>query len=115
MPAQIHPDARVMASELGDGTRVWQFAVVMKGAAIGRDCNISSNVLVESDVRQGDPVAVKSGVQLWTGVTAEDDVFIGPNATFTNDFLPRSRQPATFKPTLLKSGCSIGANANIVC
>jgi acetyltransferase-like isoleucine patch superfamily enzyme len=72
-------------------------------------------VLIENDVVIGDNVTVKSGVQLWDGVTVEDDVFIGPNVTFTNDLIPRSKQyPEQFARTLIKRGASIGANATIV-
>eukprot|EP01133_Synstelium_polycarpum_P004761 gene4761-5548_t len=85
------------------------------GAVIGSDCNINCNCFVENDVVIGDYVTVKSGVQLWDGLRIEDNVFIGPNVTFTNDLVPRSKvRPKTFMKTLLKSGCSIGANSTIV-
>lgn len=115
MTAMIHPDARVASGRIGAGTQIWQFVVVLAGARIGCDCNLNAHVFVENDVVLGDRVTVKSGVQLWDGVRVEDDVFIGPNATFTNDFLPRSRRPPeSFLPTVLAKGCSIGANATIV-
>ncbi|RAU23600.1 dTDP-6-deoxy-3,4-keto-hexulose isomerase [Paramagnetospirillum kuznetsovii] len=111
----IHEDARVATPHVGEGTRIWQFTVVLAKARIGRDCNINAQVFIENDVVIGDRVTVKSGVQLWDGVRVEDDVFIGPNATFTNDFLPRSRRrPEKFLPTVLKRGCSVGANVTIV-
>ena len=112
--ASIHPLADVQSDDIGPGTRVWQFAVVLKGARIGRDCNICAHTFVENGVTIGDRVTVKSGVYLWDGVTVEDDVFIGPQAAFTNDRKPRSRVRAPFEPTLLKAGCSIGAGAVIL-
>jgi acetyltransferase-like isoleucine patch superfamily enzyme len=111
----IHPDARVATPHVGEGTRIWQFVVVLPAARIGRDCNINAQVFIENDVIVGDRVTVKSGVQLWDGLRVEDDVFIGPNATFTNDLLPRSRQrPDRFLTTVLRRGCSLGANCTIV-
>jgi acetyltransferase-like isoleucine patch superfamily enzyme len=105
----------VASGRIGEGTRVWQFTVIMAGAAIGRDCNICSHVFIENDVVVGDRCTVKSGVQLWDGITLEDDVFIGPNATFTNDRFPRSRQPAAPEPrTVVKKGATIGANATLL-
>ena len=101
---------------LGEGTRVWQFVVVLSGARIGADCNVCTQVLIEGDVVIGNRVTVKSGVQVWNGVRLEDDVFVGPNATFTNDKVPRSRQPPpTFAQTHVRRGASIGANATILC
>jgi UDP-2-acetamido-3-amino-2,3-dideoxy-glucuronate N-acetyltransferase len=88
---------------------------VLPGARIGADCNICDNVFIENDVVVGDRVTVKCGVQLWDGVRIEDDVFIGPNATFTNDAFPRSRRYLDkFEPTLIRAGASIGANATIL-
>jgi len=111
----IHPSSDVQAVQIGANTAIWQFCVVLKGAVIGNDCNINASVFIEGDVVIGDRVTVKSGVQLWNGLRVEDDVFIGPNATFTNDATPRSkRYPAKFAQTLLKTGCSIGANATIL-
>jgi acetyltransferase-like isoleucine patch superfamily enzyme len=100
---------------VGDGTRIWAFAHVLRGARIGRECNICDGVFVENDVVVGDRVTVKSGVQLWDGVRLEDDVFVGPNATFTNDKFPRSRawQDSVLE-TVIRRGASIGANATIL-
>jgi UDP-3-O-[3-hydroxymyristoyl] glucosamine N-acyltransferase len=83
--------ALVDTKRIGTGTRVWEFTHVLAGARIGRDCNLNSHVFVENDVVLGDRVTVKCGVYLWDGVRLEDDVFVGPNATFTNDRRPRSR------------------------
>lgn len=111
----IHPLADVQTQQIGSGTNIWQFCVVLNGALIGADCNLCAHVLVENDVVIGNRVTVKSGVQLWDGVTVEDDVFIGPNVTFTNDLVPRSKHyPESFARTLIQRGASIGANATIV-
>lgn len=111
----IHKLADVQTTKIGVGTRIWQFCVVLPGAQIGANCNICAGVLIENDVRIGNNVTVKSGVQLWDGVEVEDDVFIGPNATFTNDLFPRSKvYPEKFERTVLKKGCSVGANATIL-
>ena len=111
----IHPSSDVQSKQIGEGTRVWQYVVILPGAVIGRDGNICSHCFIENQVVVGDRVTVKCGVQLWDGVTLEDDVFVGPNATFTNDREPRSRNAgATLLPTLVKKGASIGANATIL-
>ena len=111
-----HPAALVESSHVGNRTRIWAFAHVLPRAVIGEDCNICDHVFIENDVIVGDRVTVKCGVQLWDGVRLEDDVFVGPNATFTNDLFPRSRQrPASFSQTLVRAGASIGANATVLC
>ena len=110
-----HPHAIVESDQIGPRTRIWAFAHVLPGATIGADCNICDHVFVEGNVQIGDRVTVKCGVQLWDGVTLEDDVFVGPNATFTNDPAPRSRKrPARFLKTRVRTGASIGANATIL-
>lgn len=111
----IHELANVAECEVGDGTKIWQFVVVLSGARIGRECNICAHVLIEGDVVIGDRVTVKSGVQLWDGIRVGDDVFIGPNATFTNDRFPRSKiYPDKFGETFIERGASIGAGAVIL-
>ena len=108
----IHPLADVQTDFIGHGRRIWQFVVVLKGARIGIDVNICSHCLIEGDVVIGDRVTVKSGVQLWDGVRLDDDVFIGPNVTFTNDRHPRSKQyPGVFLPTRVCKGASVGGGA----
>ena len=103
------------AAEIGTGTVVWQFAVVLAGAVVGRDCNLNAHTLVEDGARLGDRVTLKCGVYVWDGVTLEDDVFVGPNAVFTNDKEPRSRQrPPQFLRTTVRRGASIGAGAVIL-
>lgn len=115
MTQLIHPLADVQSKDVGGDTRVWQFVVILPNARIGADCNICSHVLIENDVIIGDRVTVKSGVQLWDGLRIEDDVFIGPNVTFTNDHFPRSKQyPATFPVTTVKAAASIGGGATIL-
>ena len=105
----------VQTKSIGEGTSIWQYCVVLKGAVIGSDCNICANCFIENDVTISNRVTIKSGVQLWDGITVEDDVFIGPNVTFTNDLFPRSKQqPETFEKTIIKKGASIGANATIL-
>lgn len=100
---------------MGDETRIWAFAHVLPGARIGRDCNICDHVFIENDVVLGDRVTVKCGVQLWDGIRVEDDVFIGPNVTFSNDKFPRSKQyPQEFLKTTIGKGASIGANATLL-
>jgi UDP-2-acetamido-3-amino-2,3-dideoxy-glucuronate N-acetyltransferase len=110
-----HDLALVETDQVGDGTRVWAFAHVLKGARIGRDCNVCDHTFIEGKVTVGDRVTIKSGVQLWDGIIVEDDVFIGPNATFTNDRFPQSEyHDKPLDPTTVKQGASIGANATIL-
>ena len=112
----IHEKADVQTDRIGDGTKVWQFSVVLQGAQIGSNCNINAQCFIENDVVIGNNVTVKCGVQLWDGITIEDDVFIGPNATFTNDKYPRSKvYPEEFVRTVVKRRASIGANTTILC
>ncbi|WP_431037303.1 acyltransferase [Pseudomonas yamanorum] len=112
---KIHELADVKSNHIGEGTRVWQFCVVLEGAKIGKGCNLCAHTLVEGDVVIGDNVTLKSGVYLWDGTRIEDNVFIGPNATFTNDSMPRSKvYPENFQGITIKFGASIGANATIL-
>jgi len=102
-------------ASIGKGTRVWAFAHILPRATIGEDCNICDHTFIEGGVRVGDRVTIKCGVSLWEGVIIENDVFIGPDAVFTNDSRPRSRKyPRDFPKTFLKQGCSIGANSTIL-
>ncbi|WP_304343532.1 acyltransferase [Chryseobacterium koreense] len=112
---KIHPLADVQSENIGDGTQIWQFCVVLKNAVIGKNCNINCQVFIENDVAIGDEVTIKPGVQVWDGVILEDDVFVGPNVTFTNDLFPKSKNlNFELKRTLIKKGASIGANATIL-
>ena len=114
--ATIHPLAEVDDhAAVGARTQVWQFAIVLAGARVGADCNLNCHTFVEGGAVIGDRVTLKPGVYVWDGVTLEDDVFCGPNATFTNDKKPRSRQrPDEFAKTLVCRGASIGAGAVIL-
>jgi len=111
----IHPLADCKSNSIGDDTNIWQFCVILPKAIIGSNCNICANVLIENDVIIGNDVTIKSGVQLWDGLIVEDRVCIGPNVTFTNDLIPRSKN-ANYRllNTTLEKGCSIGANSTII-
>jgi acetyltransferase-like isoleucine patch superfamily enzyme/dTDP-4-dehydrorhamnose 3,5-epimerase-like enzyme len=111
----VHKLADVASDTIGDGTRIWQYVVVLPGARIGANCSICSQVFIENDVVIGDRVTIKCGVQLWDGMRVGNDVFIGPNATFTNDLFPRSKKfPDKYLETTLEDGASIGAGAVIL-
>lgn len=112
---QVHELADVQSTRIGNGTRIWQYAVVLPGARIGADCNLCAHTFIENDVEIGDRVTIKSGVFLWDGIRVADDVFIGPNATFANDPMPRSKvYPEQFLGVRLERGASIGANATVL-
>src|SRR6185503_15004931 len=111
----IHEHGICESSAVGEGTRVWAFAHVLPGAQIGRDCNVCDHVFIENDVVIGDRVTIKCGVQLWDGLRVADDVFIGPNATFSNDKYPKSKQfQAKVQETHIGRGASIGGSAVIL-
>ncbi len=112
----VHPNAIIEpGASIGDKTRVWAFVHILPKAVVGSECNICDGVFIENDVVVGNRVTIKCGVQLWDGLRIEDDCFIGPNATFTNDIRPRSKiYPSRFPITTLKQGCTIGANATIL-
>jgi serine acetyltransferase len=121
-----HATALVESRTIGAGTRLWAFVHVLKGARIGRDCNVGDHAFIEGGAVIGHRVTIKNGVCIWNGVTVEDDVFIGPNAVFTNDLWPRSPRFAAVRkryakpgnwlvPTRVGRGASIGANATILC
>ncbi len=107
----VHSRALVESDRIGGGTRIWAFAHVMPGARLGRDCNVCDHTFIEGDVVVGDRVTIKSGVYLWDGLRIEDDVFIGPQATFANDRFPRSKQGYERLITTVRRGASIGAGA----
>ncbi len=112
---KVHPLSDVNTKDIGDGTRIWQYAVILDGARIGKNCNICAHTLIESKVIIGDRVTVKSGVYIWDNTTIENDVFIGPCAAFTNDKFPRSKcHDKKFDSIHVKEGASIGANATIL-
>jgi len=111
----IHQLSDVQTTSIGINTNIWQFCVILKGAKIGDNCNICSHCFIENDVVVGNNVTIKCGVQLWDGLEIEDNVFIGPNVTFTNDRFPRSKAyPEKFLKTRICNGASVGANATIL-
>lgn len=111
----IHTLTDVQSTDIGEGSRIWQFVVILTGAKIGENCNICSHCLIENDVIIGDRVTVKSGVQLWDGLRVASDVFIGPNVTFTNDKHPKSgNKDFDCLQTSIEEGASIGAGATIL-
>lgn len=111
----IHPLADVQTKAIGDNTTVWQFCVILPEAIIGENCNICSHVFIENKTKIGNNVTLKCGVQVWDGITLEDNVFIGPNVTFCNDRYPKSKNKNfELEGILIKKGASIGANATIL-
>jgi UDP-2-acetamido-3-amino-2,3-dideoxy-glucuronate N-acetyltransferase len=103
--------------EIGFGTRVWHFSHILSGSRIGKNCNIGQNVVIGPDVSVGDGCKIQNNVSLYKGVTLEDEVFCGPSMVFTNVYNPRSaiRRMDEVRPTLVKKGATIGANATIIC
>lgn len=110
-----HPQSIVETSDIGNGTRIWAFAHVMKGVRLGANCNVGEHCYLESGVMVGDDVVIKNGVALWEGVIVEDRVFLGPNCVFTNDLFPRSKVYNERIRTCVREGASIGANATLLC
>jgi len=103
--------------EIGEGTRIWHFCHVQANARIGRNCNFGQNCNVAGGVTIGDNVKVQNNVSIYTGMVIEDDVFLGPSCVLTNVTNPRSQvdRKGLYERTVLKRGCSIGANATVVC
>lgn len=102
---------------IGKGTKIWHFSHIMSNCEIGEDCNIGQNVVVSPEVKLGRNVKIQNNVSIYTGVVCEDDVFLGPSMVFTNVINPRSAivRKNEYKPTILRRGASVGANATIVC
>lgn len=116
----VHDKALVeKGAVIGSGSRVWAFAHILKGAVVGRACNICDYVFIEGGAVLGDHVTVKNGVQIYEGVEAEDDVFLGPGCVFTNDLYPRAglkrAKESWFRKTRIRKGATIGAGAVILC
>jgi acetyltransferase-like isoleucine patch superfamily enzyme len=112
---KIHPLSDVQTKQIGIGTEIWQFVVILEGAKIGANCNINSHCFIENDVIIGDNVTIKCGVNIWDGIRLENNVFIGPAVTFINDKFPRSkRYPEAYLGAYVEEGASIGANATIM-
>ncbi|CAN5281048.1 acyltransferase [soil metagenome] len=103
--------------EIGQGTKIWHFSHIMTGSKIGKNCNIGQNVVISPEVILGHNVKVQNNVSIYTGVTCEDDVFLGPSMVFTNVINPRSavNRRGNYDRTIVKRGASIGANATIIC
>ena len=114
-PHFVHKNAICESKNIGEGTKIWAFSHILSGAQIGKNCNIGENVFIENLVSIGNRVTIKNGVQIWDGITLEDDVFVGPNATFTNDKFPRSKVYSNqILQTVVRKGATIGANATIL-
>ena len=104
--------------QIGEGTRIWHFCHIQKGAVLGKNCSLGQNVNISNHVTIGDGCKIQNNVSVYEGVELQDYVFCGPSCVFTNDLTPRAKYPkgpAGYKKTLLKTGASIGANATIVC
>jgi len=116
-PFAAHPSAHVSdQAEIGKGTRVWINVQIRENAEIGEDCILSKDVYIDHGVRIGNRTKIQNSVSVYNGVTIGDDVFVGPNATFTNDRVPRSFNAEwEITPTVLENGCSIGANSTLIC
>ena len=117
-PYFVHDTARVDdGAEIGAGTKIWHFSHIMKGARIGERCSFGQNVNVDGGVVIGNNVKVQNNVSIYTGAVIEDDVFLGPSCVLTNVTNPRSQviRHSLYEKTVLKRGCSVGANATIVC
>lgn len=115
MSAFIHPLSDVQSTNIGEGTRVWQYVVILPGAKIGKNCNICSHCFIENDVVLGDNVTVKPLTAICDGVTLEDDVFIGPSVSFTNDRHPKSgNRGFKLERTTVRKGASIGAGTMVM-
>jgi len=102
---------------IGDNTKIWHFSHVLSGTTIGKNCSFGQNCVVGPKVTIGNGVKVQNNISIYEGVEVEDDVFLGPSMVFTNVINPRAfiQRKEEFKETLLKKGCSVGANATIVC
>ena len=104
--------------EIGEGTKIWHFCHIQKGAKIGKNCVLGQNVNISNNVKIGDNVKIQNNVSVYEGVELEDGVFCGPSCVFTNDLTPRAEFPKGregYIKTLVKHGASIGANATIIC
>lgn len=115
---QSHETAVIDAGcQIGEGTRIWHFSHIMSGSTIGKHCNIGQNVVISPEVILGDNVKVQNNVSIYTGVTCDDDVFLGPSCVFTNVINPRSAvsRKDQYRKTHVGKGATIGANATIVC
>jgi len=117
MSIYIHPTAEVSEkANIGDGTKIWNLAQIREYSIIGENCIISKNVYIDTGVKIGKHVKIQNNVNVYHGVEIEDDVFLGPSMTFTNDFYPRAfNEDWAITYTYVKRGASIGANVTVVC
>ena len=113
--ANFHPLSDVQSRNIGEGTSIWQYAIVLEGAIIGHNCNINCHTFIENDVVIGNNVTIKSGNYIWDGIRIADNVFLGPNVSFTNDKYPRSKKyPSEFQLTNIENNASVGAGSIIL-
>jgi UDP-2-acetamido-3-amino-2,3-dideoxy-glucuronate N-acetyltransferase len=116
--AYVHESSYVDSGvEIGEGTRIWHFSHILEGSKIGRNCTIGQNVMIGPRVIIGDSCKIQNNVSVYEGVTLEDEVFCGPSCVFTNVYNPRAfiNRKHEFRPTLVKKGAAVGANATIIC
>ena len=114
----IHPTSIIDENcSIGKGTKIWHFSHIMSGASLGNNCNVGQNVVIGYNVMIGNNVRIQNNVSVYEGVVCEDDVFLGPSVVLTNVINPRSAvsRKDQFKPTMIRKGATIGANATIVC
>lgn len=114
----VHDKALCDSTQVGEGTRIWGFSHVLKQAVIGKNCNIGEHVFIENKVVIGNGCTIKNGISIWDKITLEDHVFLGPYVVFTNDLRPRAfikHGIEKYLPTVLKRGCTVGANTTIIC
>ena len=114
----IHPSSIIDENcSIGKGTKIWHFSHIMRGARLGNNCNVGQNVVIGCNVMIGNNVRIQNNVSVYEGVVCEDDVFLGPSVVLTNVINPRSAvsRKDQFKPTMIRKGATIGANATIVC
>ena len=117
--AFLHNLSDIQSQSIGEGTKIWQYCIVLPHAVVGKNCNICSHCFIENDVVLGDRVTIKNGVYIFDSIYIEDDVFIGPNVTFTNDLYPKSqrgdaRKYSEYPKTFIGKGASIGGGATIL-
>ena len=115
---QVHPSSYIDEDvTIGEGTKIWHFCHVQRGAVIGKNCSFGQNVNIGNNVKIGNGVRIQNNVSVYEGVELEDNVFCGPSCVFTNVLVPRAHFPVhgQYKKTLVKEGASLGANCTIVC
>lgn len=110
----VHPSAIVNSEDIGEGTRIWEFASIMKGSKVGSNCNICGGCFIEEGAVIGSNVVIKNNVSIWKGVTIEDNAFVGPGVVFTNEKEPRSLHPKELARTIICEGASLGAGSIII-